>query len=400
MTGNEKSSAKKMAAIGAFAVASVMFSSHAGGGFATGNQANQYYVSTGIVGIVSVVLAMALLGLTIREAIIMKTTRNLKTHKEVFEVLYHPFGWLEILFEVYFNIMLICAAGAVVAGASKLVTETIGLSNMVTVVLIGIVLLVFSIFGVQLVAKASTVMAVGILITLFIIYFAGIGAKLNEIKIIISNPITSLDIKKGFINAFVYAGFQCVFVPTMIACGRPLETKKKITCAMVIAFVMNTLTLCLSVLMLLGWKVDFTAAGQTTLPVLYICKQLDIKVLNALYQIALLLCLISSGVNLVYGFITRFSSLKIVEKIEKPINRRIVTGAVAIIFSSILSLAGLDRIVKFGYGYCGYLGIFIIVIPFLTIGYYRNRKYIKENMTGNDNINTVDLNFSGYPADI
>ena len=34
----------------AFSVGSVLFSAHAGGGFATGNQANTYYVSLGWLG--------------------------------------------------------------------------------------------------------------------------------------------------------------------------------------------------------------------------------------------------------------------------------------------------------------------------------------------------------------
>ena len=47
----EKTSAKNTAAKGSFALAfsvgSVLFSAHAGGGFATGNQANTYYVGLG-----------------------------------------------------------------------------------------------------------------------------------------------------------------------------------------------------------------------------------------------------------------------------------------------------------------------------------------------------------------
>ena len=44
-----------------------------------------------------------------------------------------------------------------------------------------------------------------------------------------------------------------------------------------------------------------------------------------------------------------------------------------------ISLAGLSAIVKYGYGYCGYVGIVIIVIPFLTVGVYKNQKYRREH---------------------
>ena len=55
----------------AFSVGSVLFSAHAGGGFATGNQANTYYVSLGWLGPFSAVLAMLLLAITMREAMFM-----------------------------------------------------------------------------------------------------------------------------------------------------------------------------------------------------------------------------------------------------------------------------------------------------------------------------------------
>lgn len=34
----------------------------------------------------------------------------------------------------------------------------------------------------------------------------------------------------------------------------------------------------------------------------------------------------------------------------------------------------LTNIIKYGYGYCGYLAIAIVVVPFLTVGVYKNRK--------------------------
>ena len=37
-----------------------------------------------------------------------------------------------------------------------------------------------------------------------------------------------------------------------------------------------------------------------------------------------------------------------------------------------ISMAGLTNIIKYGYGYCGYLAIAIIIVPFLTVGVYKN----------------------------
>ena len=99
----------------AFSVGAVLFSAHAGGGFATGNQANTYYVGLGWAGIVSAIVAMLLLTLTMREAMIMYNSRGLTSYKQLFETLYHPFDKIEWLFEIFFYIMVLMAVAAVAA---------------------------------------------------------------------------------------------------------------------------------------------------------------------------------------------------------------------------------------------------------------------------------------------
>ncbi len=59
-------------------------SAHAGGGFATGNQANTYYVGLGWSGIIAAVIAMLLLTLTMRQAMVMYNSHGLSSYKELF----------------------------------------------------------------------------------------------------------------------------------------------------------------------------------------------------------------------------------------------------------------------------------------------------------------------------
>ena len=119
---------------------------------------------------------------------------------------------------------------------------------------------------------------------------------------------------------------------------------------MTIAFVMNAIALVLSCIMLIGWYADFTAAGETTLPAWYICSQLGIPGLYWVYNITLLLCFISTGVTTVYGFVSRFEGSKIFSRIQKPTLRRAVVSSLSMVMSMGVSLVGLDKIIKYGYG--------------------------------------------------
>ncbi len=378
MENQKRQATKTISFAGTFAVASVLFSSHAGGGFATGNQATQYYVQYGRIAPFMAILAMALLTLTIRECIIMYNSRGLSSYKELFQTLYHPFDKMSVLFDIYFYIMVLCAVGAVVAGAASLLNKTYGIPYVYSVLSVGAILLTLTIFGAAMVARASTVMSIGILSTCAIIFILGINAKMPEIASIYAVKAGNANIGNGILKAFTYAGFQSVVIPTMISCGKSLKSTKEISRSMMIAFVINSIALVLSVVMLLGWYAEFTQAGEATLPSLFISKQLGKSYVFWAYNICLFLCFISTGVTTIFGFVEKFEKTKILSGINKVIYRRVIVSFFIMFLSMGISMVGLDRIIKYGYGYMGYLGIAIIIVPFLTIGAYKNRKFIKD----------------------
>lgn len=382
----EKTSAKNITAKGSFALAfsvgSVLFSAHAGGGFATGNQANTYYVGLGWLGPISAVIAMLLLTLTIREAMIMYNSRGLKSHKELFETLYHPLDKCYVLFEVFFYIMVLMAVAAAISGAASALNQYFGLNYYIGIVIVGALVLLLTIFGADLVRKVSTYMGIAILVTAITIYTIGIF-KSKTLFTAMSADFSAVGFKnipKAILNAFTYAGFQCVTLPTMIACGTPLKGKKNCSKSMWISFVMNSVTLVLSVFMLMSWKGYYSSVeGGSTIPTLTVCTEMGMKWLTVIYGICLLLCLISTGVTTTFGFVARFENHKVFKKIKSQRVRSAVVSAFIIILSMTISLVGLTNIIKYGYGYCGYLAIAIVVVPFLTVGVYKNRKYIKEH---------------------
>lgn len=367
----------------AFSVGAVLFSSHAGGGFATGNQANTYYVGLGWLGPVAAVLSMLLLTLTMRQAMVMYNSRQLKSAKELFETLFHPFDKIEWAFEVFFYIMVLMAIAAAISGAASALNSYFGLNYNAGILIVGIIVMLLTIFGADLVRKASTYMGIGILVSAILIYTIGIFKCETPVSVIMSNDFA----ENGFSalpaaikNAFVYAGFQCVTLPTLVACGTPMHNKKGCADSMWISFVMNAVALALSVFMLLGWKSVYTSVeGGTTIPTLTSCTSMGTTSLTVVYGCCLLLCLISTGVTITFGFVSRFENAKVYKNIASATTRNAISAIFIIALSMTISLVGLTNIIKYGYGYCGYLGIAIIVIPFLTVGVYKNNKYMKEH---------------------
>ena len=377
---NENSA--KASFFAAFSVGAVLFSAHAGGGFATGNQANTYYVHLGWAGVLSAVLAMLLLTLTMRQAMVMYNSRGLTNHKQLFETLYHPFDKLVWAFEIFFYIMVLMAVAAAISGAASALAVYFGLNYYIGVASVGALVLLLTIFGAGVVRAASTYMGLAILVTAITIYAVGIFKSDNSIFSVMLSDFGAkglTDLPEAVFNAFVYAGFQCVTLPTMVACGTIMKSREDCAKSMWISFVLNTAALVLSVLMLLSWYGVYSAIENgSVIPTLTICEVMDVSVLTVVYGVCLLLCLISTAVTTIFGFVARFEGLPIFSGIKSAPLRGAIVSAFIIVLSMTISMMGLTNIIKYGYGYCGYLGIAAVVVPFLTVGVYKNRRWFAE----------------------
>ena len=364
-----------------FSVAAVLFSWHAGGGFATGNQANQYFIVSGRMGLVSALLALLLLTLTVRQAIVMYNSRRLGSYKELLETLYHPLDKLELVFEIYYYIMVLMCVSSCIAGAATLLSDALGVAYGLGIVLIGALLLVLSMFGAGALRKVSSALSLLILLCAVTIFIVGIGRRADVISSVLHTPAEAGTLPGAVFRSFQYAGFQCSSIPTMIACGTVLSNEKEAGKSMWLSFAMNALALVLSVTMLLGWQEIYqTIPGGSTIPTLTVCKQMGITPLVWAYYICLFLCFVSNGVCSVFGVVNRFEkSAWLTKTVPGAAARRAGIAFVIMAAAVCISVVGLSNIIKYGYGYCGYIGIVMLVIPFLTVGVYKNRKYLKEH---------------------
>ncbi len=356
----------------AFSVASVWFGTHVGGGFATGNQAIQYYVKFGWMASFLPMIAMGILALVIKEAMTMAATRKMYTYKEVFAELWAPYTKLELTMEVFNFVIILAAVGASIAGAASLLTSY-GIPYGVAVCIIGVILVFLVIFGVQIVIKASTVMSVVILISSFTMYFIAIGRNAAGISqaMAASEPQVGMAIFK----TLVYSGFQCVAVPSMIAASSILSVKgvKK---ASLLGWLMNGIALSVSCVMLIGYYQDVIAADALTLPNLYIAKTLGITVLSVCYQVSLFFAFISTCTTTIFTMVQKFENKVFANSISNIKIRRVIVAAIVILVCMAVSMVGLTNIIKYAYGYCGYLGFLVITIPMLTIARKKNKEYI------------------------
>ncbi len=383
----ETKNASKCSWAAAFAVASVWFGTHVGGGFATGNQVIQYFAQYGWTAAIFPIIAMGILAMVMYVVMSFAKLKGFDNYKDTFAALY-PNSKMEILFEIFYIVIILAAVASAVAGAGEVMANFIGIEYvgvakfLCNIAIVG-VLVLLSVFGIKLVMAASTVLSVAILAITACVIFSGLTADMDVItsQFLTPNniePIAYTDNMFGSIwsGIIVYAAFQCVSIPPMIAASNELSMKG-IKRSVILGWIMNGGALAASGYMLSKWYPVLKAlqvAGVTGftnalgIPNQTILNLVGVKAILVLFSLLLFCAFVSTCVTLVYTMVQRFQGVCMPNVIKSEKVRSAVVGFVVICICFALSLLGLSNIIKYAYGYDGYYAIFAVILPVLVWG--------------------------------
>lgn len=348
-----------------FGVASVWFGAHAGGGFASGNQTMNFFVQYGWPAIFTPIIAMIVLAFVYRVIIIMCNQHQVSNYNAWSHKLYEPYDKvLSPLYEICNLGAGILATSASVAGAAAIINEMFHLPYMVCVIVLTAAIVVLSMFGAGLIAKASSVLVVLIVASCVIISVCGLAANGGHIIQDIQSNYAPRGIVYPIWKSLTYSSFQIFSLLGTFGVAMQLKTEKNCNKATVLGFIINAGTLLLLTLLCLAYREDVTG---NTLPILTICKSLNNGLLTVLYTVSLFCAFISTAVSVVFGTIARFG--KYSEKVH--MNQKLwnaIVGVIIVVVSMFAASFGLTAIVAVGYGYLGIIGIFLVAIPALIFG--------------------------------
>ena len=366
----------------AFTVASVWFGTHVGAGFATGNQVVNYFVQYGWTAAIFPLLAMGILAVVMYIMMKFAKLSGFDNYKDTYRALY-PKPWMEIFFEVFYIIIILAAVASCVDGAGGIVKSLIDLPDIICNLVIIALLILLSIFGVDLIIKASTVLSTAILIVTAILVIMGFVVPIDAVaqELATENAayasipaIADVTSQKGlegvWRGVFVYAAFPCVSVPAMIAAsGAMLLRWYPILCAIKSTGVDTVASLAArhigDVMKLPNQSVvTLMGSGYTWLFVVY--------------TILLFCAFVSTSVTLVYSMIQRFEGHCFPSAIKSKAVRSVIVGLVVIGLCYAVSLLGLSTIISKIYGYDGYYALIVVVLPAFIWGIPKIKKLSAE----------------------
>ncbi|APH16289.1 putative membrane protein [Clostridium sporogenes] len=370
MSENSKS---KVGFLTAFQVAAVWFGAHVGGGFATGNQTMNFFVKHGWHSVWLPAVIVIIIGLTYRESLILAKNYGTYDYKSWSKKMYEPYDKVfSVIFEIGYLMIVLLGTGGSIAGSASLM-ENYGVNYLVGVLITGGIFYILTIYGSELIRKASTIITVLILIFLTIIVIVGIVNNSGNLSHLVSTKYSPSSFGTVLYSGLRYAGYQAFVVAIVLSASDTLKSDKAINKSMTLGIILNGVMITLSCIMLLAWM---PGAQKETIPILYICKRFNSGFLLFSYSVVLFLAFVSTGIGCVFGAVARFEH--VFKKPENIKKRRGLISLVCMVLSMAISLFGLTKIVVVGYGYVGIIGIFAVVIPCIVVGRIKNNKFKKE----------------------
>jgi len=352
----------------AFAMSAVWFATHCGGGFATGNQEVNFFVKYGMYAAFLPIIAMILLGWGHRNGLVLAKDYKTYNYKSFGDALFHPYEkYFSIILEIGFILLIACGVSTSIAGAGSLLKSSLGVPYGLGIVSVGIILLLLTIFGGDLIIKVLNIKTYFLIVTLFILCVVGVRAgAFNFNHIVATGETYGHSFGEAFWLMLIYVGFQSFTVLPIISVSHHIKTTKECNWFMLFGMLLNGGFLVAVCIMLLGFA---PGVFDQTLPVYYVTSNLGLPWLKILYSIILFVALLGTGISLVFSAVARFEGVLCPKGMFESLSkRRIAISFISIAICTGISVFGLTNIVVKGYGSVGYIGLFFVLLPELVVG--------------------------------
>ena len=354
-------------------VAFVWFTTHFGGGFASGAQIYSYYVRYGIWSLFLPLFAMAYNGVFFAYCLYFARKHEVYDYRSYNNAFYGRFAPLfSNLFELlYLCVMCVAPAVAFATGGATLSTLT-GLPYLLCTFVIGAFIFVVSVFGTDLVRKVASVLSICIIAGLLIVYVPNIIAGAGKIGDTINAMKTAdLPFGKALYAAFLYGTFQLANVAVFVQHAKSFEKPQDAGKSMAVGAVLNAL---LMIMVVLGIMTVYQnpEMSQQSVPTLFMVQQgVGSKFMTPLISVLIILGAVSTAVNMVAAMVKRIHAglaerSSRTETAGKISSTQILAALVCCIADFLIAQFGLLTLIQKAYSILAYLAIPVILVPYVV----------------------------------
>lgn len=356
-------------------VAFVWFTTHFGGGFASGAQIYSYYVRYGVWCLITPAIAMIYNAVFFAYCLYFARKHEVYDYRSYNNALYGRFAPVfSNLFEVlYICVMCVAPAVAFATGGATLSTLT-GLPYLVCTLVIGVFIFIVAIFGTDLVRRVASVLSICIIVGLLIVYIPNIIASSHEISQTASTMNSdAFPLGKALYSAFLYGTFQLANVAVFVQHARSFDKPKDAVKSMGIGCVINIIMMTIVVLGIMTVASNPDMAKQSVPTLFMVQSGVGSRFLTPLISVLIILGAVSTAVNMVAAMVARICNKKPAKPAISPAagsaritRKEIIAALICCLADFGIAQFGLLTLIQKAYSFLAYLAIPVILIPYVV----------------------------------
>ena len=337
-----------------------------GGGYATGREFAEFFLSSGpAAAILGVIIAALLFSLVYAATLEFARLHQTLEYRGFFRQLLGK-GW--VAFEALYLIMLLLILAVISATVDALLVEALRLPAGVGSVLFAVVVAVLTYFGTTLLERYLVIWS----FVLYGFYISFVALCLVHFGHRATDTLTASHLQApaaAAFNGLRYAGYNIAAMSATLFCVRHLHTRKD---ALIGGLLGGPLAMLPGALFVFASLAFYPQIVSAPVPMHFLLERLNIPVFHALFLLVVLTALIGTGAALIHAVNERIAAAgwKWTGTLSRP--ARAANAIVLMLISTVVAArAGLVALVAQGYGIITYGFILVFMLPVLTVGVWR-----------------------------
>lgn len=335
-----------------------------GGGYATGRELVEFFLSNGPLAGLFGMLA-ATVAFSVLTSVSFELARQSRSHnyRSFFQQLLGR-GWF--LYEIAYLLLGILVLAVVGAAAGEVVAQHLGLSSASGTVSLMILIGVLVFWGTRLIEKVLAgwsfvlYLIYGVFVLLYLLQH---GARLPD--------IISADTLHGewLSGSLKYVGYSMSVVPVILFCVKHMESRRD---AVISGMLCGPLAMLPALLIYLAMAASYPDILSAPVPADYMMQQMHVPVLKSIFYVVMFGTFVETGTAFIHAVNERINEVYEEKERHMPRWLRPVIAAIALVVSIVLaSKVGLIGLIANGYGTLTWAFFLVYLLPLFTVGLFK-----------------------------
>lgn len=335
-----------------------------GGGYATGRELVEFFLSSGpLGGLLGILVATAVFSLISMVSFELARVTQSYTYRSFFKQLLGK-GWF--IYELAYFALGILVLAVIGSAAGQVASDHLGISSNFGTIALMMAICALVAWGTKIIEKVLA----GWSFLLYATYGVFVYMYLNNFGGQLGGQLLGGAVESDwFINAIKYVGYNAAALPLILFCVHNMSSRKDAMLAGSFAGPLAMIpALFFYVAMVAGSDQILTAA----VPSDFMMQQLDSPLLQAIFYVVLFGTFVETGTAFVHAMNERIA--EVYKEKQKPMPKGLRAGIGAIFLIGSIYLAGsigLVGLIGGGYGTLTWVFVAVFIFPVLTWGAYR-----------------------------